>query len=138
MRGLGRVAPDPRHGHPRGHVGVRLARIGRRGDVVPLVWLRVVHDHRDGAGLPALGDAELALLLDLLSQALANEPNAAGKMEAVSEDGTLFIQVAAPNSAAADAVVVTQPGTLRGPDYTLTISDVNDMRAVRTKRIGAS
>jgi hypothetical protein len=75
--------------------------------------------------LPVLTERELELLLDLLGQALGGEPNALRSIEAVSEDGTLLITIAPAHPSAPPAIVSTENGTMKGPDYTITISDVD-------------
>jgi uncharacterized protein (TIGR02677 family) len=73
--------------------------------------------------LPFLEERELEVLLDLLGEALTSEPDVSQNLEATSEDGTLLITLAAPIPSTQNAVVETRSGTLRGPDYTVTITE---------------
>jgi uncharacterized protein (TIGR02677 family) len=87
--------------------------------------------------LPTLGEAEIELLLDLLGQALGAEPDSDGIAEALSEDGTLFIRVAPPTPTSEEAIIVTDAGTLCGPDYAITISDAAVRYFSRTQSMKA-
>lgn len=71
--------------------------------------------------LPLLQECELELLLDLLGEALTNEPDQLQNQEATSEDGTLFITMAPPLPSEPTAVAQSQGGTLQGPNYVVTI-----------------
>ena len=86
--------------------------------------------------LPPLSERELDLLLDLLGQALGNRVNESEVVEALSEDGTLLVALAAPPPFAARAVVVTENGTLEGPDFRITIRDLADSEADATQVAG--
>ena len=61
--------------------------------------------------------------MDLLGEALAGEPDSSQNLGATSEDGTLLIAIAPPLSSSPNAVVETQAGVLKGPDYTVTITE---------------
>lgn len=73
--------------------------------------------------LPWLGEKELDLLLDLLGEALASDPDAYQNLEATSEDGTLLIRLAPPSPDTPTAVLETQSGRLQGPNYVVTITE---------------
>lgn len=75
------------------------------------------------SNLPWLGEKELDLLLDLLGEALASDPDAYQNLEATSEDGTLLIRLAPPSPGMPIAVIETQSGRLQGPNYVVTITE---------------
>ncbi len=75
--------------------------------------------------LPILSERELDLLLDLVGEALMNEEDPLQNLQATSEDGTLFISLAPPAASAPTADVETMSGTLHGPNYITTISEVD-------------
>jgi len=75
--------------------------------------------------LPVLTERELGLLLDLLGEANASMANPGESLRATSEDGTLMIELETPAAGTPLAVVETEIGTLRGPDFQVTITDLN-------------
>jgi uncharacterized protein (TIGR02677 family) len=75
--------------------------------------------------LPVLTERELELLLDLLGEANASVANPGESSRAISEDGTLMIEVETPPTDIPLAVLETKIGTLRGPNFRVTITDLN-------------
>jgi uncharacterized protein (TIGR02677 family) len=84
--------------------------------------------------LPLLNERELDLLLDLVGEALMSEPDDSQYLQATSEDGTLFISMASPVSSAPIAVIETQGGTLKGPDFVITITETASKPEMIAKR----
>ena len=79
---------------------------------------------RNLSALPMLNERELDLLLDLLGEANASVTRPGESVEATSEDGSLAIVLEAPNADTPLATVETDVGTLRGPDFLVTITDL--------------
>jgi uncharacterized protein (TIGR02677 family) len=76
------------------------------------------------AELAALDEGEFRFFLGLLGEALAaGPPDERGIVETVTTDGTLHVALE-PTGDGAVAEIVTPAGTLRGPDHTVTITDL--------------
>lgn len=75
--------------------------------------------------LPVLTERELGLLLDLLGEANASVAKPGESLRATSEDGTLMIELETPVAGTPLAVLETEIGTLRGPNFQVTITDLN-------------
>lgn len=75
--------------------------------------------------LPVLTKRELDLLLDLLGGANASDTKPGESVEATSEDGSLEMVLETPSTGTQSAVVETEVGTLRGPNFVVTITELS-------------
>lgn len=87
--------------------------------------------------LPSLNERELDLLLDVLGEALMNDADSGQKLQATSEDGTLFITIESPIPTASRAVIDAECGKLEGPNYVITITDAASKAETLMKKYGA-
>jgi hypothetical protein len=74
------------------------------------------------SALGTLGRAEFDLLLDLLGEALAGRVRDSDVVETASTDGSLLIRLEPPVDGA-ETVLETAIGSLRTPDFVVTIID---------------
>ncbi len=88
--------------------------------------------------LPLLSERELDLLLDLLGEALMSEADPCQKLQATSEDGTLFISLAPPISSAPSAIIKTESGILKGPNFVVTITETASKPEITAKHVAAT
>lgn len=129
LRAVGRSTPrgPVRAVIDRSAERARLARLAEEEEQLAAAARRTLATGRARrlSALPILTERELELLLDLLGEANASVTKPGESVEATSEDGSLVIVLETPAAGTPLATVWTDAGDLRGPDFIVTITDLN-------------